>query len=190
MFAVSKRLIPASRHMSTCLLAPATSVEPTLLKPPCPPKVIVPSVSVETKSPERPSLRYCMKSSLPGWAIEPCQRSTTRSVRPNAAFQFVSTSASCFRVTLLRTDCGRAADVWWVDGKTVEGNATDPGILKVVKTLARIPRYRRPDQIIGPPRWTGALGYRYQKGWILASDQLELHQDHIHIGYVNDAKSG
>ena len=84
---------------------------------------------------------------------------------------------------------GRAADVWWVDGKPIEGNATDPGILEIGKILAGIPRYRRPDQIIGPPKWTGALGYGYQKGWVLAPDQLELHKDHIHIGYVNDAKS-
>jgi hypothetical protein len=34
------------------------------------------------------------------------------------------------------------------------------------------------------------LGYGYQKGWVLAPDQLGLHKDHIHIGYVNDAKSG
>jgi hypothetical protein len=85
---------------------------------------------------------------------------------------------------------GRAADVWWVDGKPVEGNATDPGILEIGETLAGIPRYRRPDQIIGPPRWTRTLGYGYQKGWVLAPDQLELHEDHIHIGYVKDAKSG
>jgi hypothetical protein len=82
---------------------------------------------------------------------------------------------------------GRAADVWWVDGKPIEGNATDPDVLEIGKTLAGIPRYRRPDQIIGPPRWTAALGYGYQKGWVLAPDQLELHKDHIHIGYVEGA---
>lgn len=85
---------------------------------------------------------------------------------------------------------GRAADVWWVDGKPIEGNATDPGVLEIGETLAGIPGYRRPDQIIGPPRWTRTLGYGYQKGWVLAPDQLGLHKDHIHIGYVNDAKSG
>jgi hypothetical protein len=85
---------------------------------------------------------------------------------------------------------GRAADVWWVDGKPIEGNATDSGILEIGKTLADIPHYRRPDQIIGPPKWTRALGYGNKKGWVLAPDQLELHKDHIHIGYVNDAKSG
>jgi hypothetical protein len=84
---------------------------------------------------------------------------------------------------------GRAADVWWVDGEPVEGNATDPGVLKVGETLAGIPRSRRPDQIIGPPRWTTTLGYGYQEGWILAPDQLELHKDHIHIGYVEEEGS-
>src|ERR671917_57924 len=89
MFAVSKRLTPASRHMCTCLLAPATSVEPTLLKPPCPPNVIVPRVRVETKSPERPSLRYCIRSSLTGRL---CQPSTTRSVRQLGQFYSISAS--------------------------------------------------------------------------------------------------
>jgi hypothetical protein len=85
---------------------------------------------------------------------------------------------------------GRAADVWWVDGKPVEGNATAPGILEVGKILASIPPERRPDQIIGPPRWTKALGYRRPRGWVLASDQLELHRDHIHIGYMDESGSG
>ena len=85
---------------------------------------------------------------------------------------------------------GRAADVWWVDGEPIEGNATDSGVLEIGKTLAGIPRNGRPDQIIGPPKWTRALGYGYQKGWVLAPDQLELHRAHIHIGYVKDAKAG
>jgi hypothetical protein len=81
---------------------------------------------------------------------------------------------------------GRAADVWWVDGKPVEGNATAQGILEVGKILASIPPERRPDQIIGPPRWTKALGYRRPRGWVLAPDQLKLHRDHIHIGYIDE----
>jgi hypothetical protein len=85
---------------------------------------------------------------------------------------------------------GRAADVWWIDGKPVEGNATAPGILEVGKILASIPPERRPDQIIGPPRWTEALGYRRPRGWVVASDQLELHRDHIHIGYLDESGSG
>src|ERR671917_1805562 len=58
MFAVSKRFTPASRHMSTCRVAPATSVEPTLSNGPLPPKVIVPRVNDETNRPERPRRRY------------------------------------------------------------------------------------------------------------------------------------
>ncbi|HEX5699943.1 MAG TPA: hypothetical protein VFX77_04805 [Rubrobacter sp.] len=85
---------------------------------------------------------------------------------------------------------GRAADVWWVDGKPVERNATAPGILEVGKILAGIPPGRRPDQIIGPPRWTRDLGYGRQDGWVLAPDQLELHRDHIHIGYIDEGNSG
>jgi hypothetical protein len=85
---------------------------------------------------------------------------------------------------------GRAADLWWVDGKPVGGNATAPGILEVGKILASIPPERRPDQIIGPPRWARALGYRRNKGWVLTPDQLELHRDHIHIGYMDESDSG
>src|ERR671932_1482981 len=70
MLAVSKRLTPASRHISTCLLAPATSVEPTFPKAPRPPKVIVPRVSAETNRPERPRRRYSMGSSLHGCTNE------------------------------------------------------------------------------------------------------------------------
>src|SRR4028119_475555 len=44
--------------MSTCRVAPATSVEPTLSNFPLPPKVIVPRVKDETNSPERPRRRY------------------------------------------------------------------------------------------------------------------------------------
>ena len=85
---------------------------------------------------------------------------------------------------------GRAADVWWVDGKPVEGNATAPGILEVGKILASIPPERRPDQIIGPPAWTETLGYGRKEGWVLARDQLELHRDHIHIGFIDENRSG
>jgi hypothetical protein len=81
---------------------------------------------------------------------------------------------------------GRATDVWWVDGKPVEGNAMNPGVLKVGKLLASIPPKRRPDQIIGPPKWGRALGYGRQRGWVLAPDQLDLHKDHIHIGYIEE----
>ena len=80
---------------------------------------------------------------------------------------------------------GRAADIWWVDGKPVEGNATDPAVADVGRVLAGIPPQRRPDQIIGPRRWTEALGYGRERGWILDSDQLELHEDHIHLGYMD-----
>jgi hypothetical protein len=81
---------------------------------------------------------------------------------------------------------GRAADVWWVDGKPVEGNATDPDVLDVGRTLAEIPARRRPDQIIGPAAWTDALGYGRQRGWVLDRDQLELHEDHLHLGYMDE----
>jgi hypothetical protein len=79
---------------------------------------------------------------------------------------------------------GRAADIRWIDGKPVEGNATDPEVLDVGRTLASIPQRHRPDQIIGPPGWTRTLGYGREAGWVLDADQLELHDDHIHLGYT------
>lgn len=80
---------------------------------------------------------------------------------------------------------GRAADIRWVNGKPVEGHATDQDVLRLGKILASIPLGRRPDQIIGPPRWSRALGYGRKEGWILAPDQLRLHKDHIHLGYTD-----
>jgi hypothetical protein len=81
---------------------------------------------------------------------------------------------------------GRAADIRWVDGKLVEGNGTDPRVLGVGTILADIPPRRRPDQIIGPPDWTRTLGYGRDAGWVLDADQLKLHEDHIHLGYMNE----
>ncbi len=70
-----------------------------------------------------------------------------------------------------------------VDGKSIRGNGADPDLVDVGETLAGIPPQQRPDQIIGPPDWTEALGRSQDEGWILDEDQLELHEDHIHIGY-------
>jgi hypothetical protein len=81
---------------------------------------------------------------------------------------------------------GRAADIRWVDGKPVEGNATDPDVLEVGELLAGIPPQRRPDQIIGPPKWSKELGYGREEGWVLAPNQLKLHKDHIHVGYMDE----
>jgi len=81
---------------------------------------------------------------------------------------------------------GRAADVRRVDGKPVRGNGSDPDVLDVGETIAGIPPQQRPDQIIGPPSWTKALRRSYEEGWILDADQLKLHENHLHIGYISD----
>src|SRR5690349_19229301 len=84
-------------HMSTCRRAPATSVEPVLAKAPLPPKVMVPSVRVEMRRPERPSWRYCM-GSVPRWTeagrgpeggCRPGLRSAYLVARPRAQAQHV-----------------------------------------------------------------------------------------------------
>ena len=81
---------------------------------------------------------------------------------------------------------GRAADIRYVDGEPVEGNATSRAVLDVGRTLAGIPAAGRPDQIIGPEAWTRRLGYGYGRGWILDQDQLDLHDKHIHLGYLRE----
>ena len=81
---------------------------------------------------------------------------------------------------------GRATDIYWVDGEPVEGNGTDPAVLNVGRMLANIQPGRRPDQIIGPPDWTKRLGYEWASGWVISQDQLDLHEDHLHIGYRDD----
>ena len=79
---------------------------------------------------------------------------------------------------------GRAADIRYVAGRPVEGNGSSHEVLDVGRILAGIPAQRRPDQIIGPEEWTRELGFGYRKGWILDRDQLELHDEHIHLGYI------
>ena len=78
---------------------------------------------------------------------------------------------------------GRATDIYWVDGKPIEDNGTQPAIVDVGWMLANIPSGRRPNQIIGPSDWTRKLGYGWKEGWVTDKDQVELHGDHIHIGY-------
>jgi len=79
---------------------------------------------------------------------------------------------------------GRAADIRYVDGEPVGGNGSSPAVLDVGRVLAGVPPGKRPDQIIGPEEWTRELGYGYEEGWILDRDQLELHDEHIHLGYI------
>ena len=81
---------------------------------------------------------------------------------------------------------GRATDIYWIDGEPVEGNGTKPAVLDVGQMLANIPPGRRPDQIIGPPDWTQRLGYEWASGWVISQDQLDLHEDHLHIGYRDE----
>ncbi len=78
---------------------------------------------------------------------------------------------------------GRAADIWEVDGKPVEGNGADPDVVSVGRILAGLPSRNGPDVVIGPDSWNRALGYGPDQGWVLAPDQVALHYDHFHIGY-------
>ena len=82
---------------------------------------------------------------------------------------------------------GRATDVYWIDGEPVEGNGTKPAVLDVGQMLANMQPQQRPDQIIGPPNWTRRLGYEWASGWVISQDQLDLHEDHLHIGYQDES---
>ena len=84
---------------------------------------------------------------------------------------------------------GRAADIRKVDGKPVRGNGTDPDVLRVGEIIAGIPPQERPDQIIGPRTWTEALSRSRREGWILDADQLRLHENHLHVGYISDDRT-
>ncbi len=79
---------------------------------------------------------------------------------------------------------GRAVDVRRVNGKPVSGNGTDSDVLGIGEIIAGIPPHERPDQVIGPESWAETLGRSGKEGWILDEDQLDLHEDHIHIGYI------
>ena len=84
---------------------------------------------------------------------------------------------------------GRAADIRYVDGEPVGGNGTSGPVLDVGRILAGIPPGRRPDQIIGPEPWVEELGFGYERGWILDQDQLDLHDEHIHLGYTDENRT-
>jgi hypothetical protein len=76
---------------------------------------------------------------------------------------------------------GRAADIWRVDGRPVQGNGDARDILEAGRTIAYIPPQQRPNQIIGPKSWVEALDRSRGEGWILDDDQLALHDDHLHL---------
>lgn len=82
---------------------------------------------------------------------------------------------------------GRAADIRRVNDKPVRGNGADPEIMDFGETIADIPPQERPDQIIGPESWAETLGRSSEEGWILDDDQLKLHEDHLHVGYMRTA---
>ena len=79
---------------------------------------------------------------------------------------------------------GRAVDVRRVNDAPVRGNGTDPRVLDIGEIISGIPPQERPDQVIGPESWAEALGRSSEEGWILDEDQLERHEDHIHLGYI------
>ena len=81
---------------------------------------------------------------------------------------------------------GRAVDVRRVNDQPVRGNGADPDVLDVGEIIYSIPPQERPDQLIGPETWIEALGRSSEEGWILDEDQLERHEDHIHIGYIRN----
>jgi hypothetical protein len=81
---------------------------------------------------------------------------------------------------------GRAVDIRRINGKPVRDNGTNQDVLDVGETITGIPPQERPDQIIGPESWAKALGRSSEEGWILDEDQLKLHEDHIHIGYMKE----
>ena len=84
---------------------------------------------------------------------------------------------------------GRAADIREVNGESIRNNGNDPDVLSIGEALAGLPPDQRPDQIIGPPDWTETLDPSREEGWILDEDQLELHKDHLHIGYRSEGST-
>jgi hypothetical protein len=43
-----------------------------------------------------------------------------------------------------------------------------------------------PDGPRIPKGYGKALGYGREEGWVLAPNQLKLHKDHIHVGYMDE----
>ncbi len=82
---------------------------------------------------------------------------------------------------------GRAADITAVDGKPVRGNGADPDLVDVGRILRGIPPDRRPDEIMGPAAWQGALGYPKRAGFISDPVRDERHSDHLHVGFHRES---
>ncbi len=55
------------------------------------------------------------------------------------------------------------------------------------EVLARIPLERRRDQTIGSLDRTEVLGRSREERWLLDEDQLDLHEDHLHLGYRSNS---
>lgn len=81
---------------------------------------------------------------------------------------------------------GRAVDIFEVDGKPVQGNGGDPDVQDVARILEGLPAQERPDQMIGPGAAYDALGATREKGYITEPDQVALHEDHWHLGFMSE----
>src|ERR687893_2483834 len=81
---------------------------------------------------------------------------------------------------------GRAVDVRRVNGKSVSGNGTDPDVLDIGGIISRVPPQERPDQKNGPQNWGEGLRRLREEGGVFGEEQLERHEDHIHLGYITN----
>lgn len=86
---------------------------------------------------------------------------------------------------------GRAVDIFEVDGvgefygPGISGYGGDANVVDVGNILLGLSAQDRPDQMIGPSAWNAALGASREQGFILDGDQVSLHEDHLHLGFMN-----
>lgn len=81
---------------------------------------------------------------------------------------------------------GRGADIFVINDQQILGRGTDPDVLDAGQVLQSLGPQARPDQIIGPTAWHEALGAEREMGFINDVDQTELHNDHLHLGFMQE----
>jgi hypothetical protein len=80
----------------------------------------------------------------------------------------------------------RAVDIIAIDGKSIPGHETDPGIVDVGRILRGISPQDRPDYIFGPEAWHAVLKYPETAGFRSDPFHNRLHADHLHLSFESE----
>lgn len=77
----------------------------------------------------------------------------------------------------------RAADITAVHGVAISEDPEAPATIEVGRYLMSLEGDARPARVMGPARWLAALGDGDRRGFRDDPFALEIHADHLHIGF-------